>query len=209
MDGIQVNDGVDTRQRSILPRLHQRPDLLGDSANRRRRDVHAVQLGQRPGDVAGGQPASVHGQNLLFQLIGVAGVPGQYLRLEFAVPVARYLYPRLPGGGAHLLGVTSVTVVARVATSRFIRLVAQVLGQLPLQHLFQGRGKEFGEHPFFAEEVVHRLNLAQFSLHFLRRGHILLGRCGLLLFRHRVTSSRLSGYTLVDFWLHTIPDTTS
>jgi hypothetical protein len=116
----------------------------------------------------------VHGQYLLFQLVGVAGVPGQYLRLEFAVPVARYLHGRLPGGGAHLLGVTSVAVVARVATGGFIRLVAQVLGQLPLQHLFQGRGKELGEDPFLAEEVVHRLDLGQFSLHFLRRWHILL-----------------------------------
>jgi hypothetical protein len=84
-----------------------------------------------------------------------------------------------------------------------------VLGQLSLQHLFQGRGKELGEDPFLAEEVVHRLNLGQFSLHFLRRWHILLRCLRFLLFRHGVTSSRSRGYTLVVFWLHTIPDITT
>ncbi len=43
-----------------------------------------------------------------------------------------------------------------------------MLGQFAFQHLLQGRGKEPGEDPFLAEEVVHRLDLGQLGLHFLR-----------------------------------------
>ena len=34
VDGIQIQDGVDWSQGPVLPRLHQRPDLVCDGADR-------------------------------------------------------------------------------------------------------------------------------------------------------------------------------
>src|SRR4051812_26094465 len=68
VQGIKIDNRVDSGQRPALPGFNLRPDLVGDRADCRRRDFDVVDLAERLLDVAGRDAARIEVNDLLLEL---------------------------------------------------------------------------------------------------------------------------------------------
>ena len=98
-----------------LPFLGDGQDLIRDPADRRVRNLYAVNIPNVHFDISGGHTLGVHRQNLFFDVLTDTGlILFQKLRLKFALAVTRDGYFRIAKTGAQRLAAVTVSAVFSV-----------------------------------------------------------------------------------------------
>lgn len=137
VDGIDEHDRIHPVERPVLPLGHPVEDLVGDGGDRLLRHLGAVHLGQMGGDLPVRQTLGRQRQDQVVDP-GQPTLPLAHdLRLERPGSVARDPDLDRADVGEHCLGPAAVTGVPAAPTGRVVLVVADVVGDLPVQRGLQ------------------------------------------------------------------------
>lgn len=153
MDAIHEDHRIHRVQGAVLPLGHPLQHLVRDRGDRRRRHVRAVDLGQVRADVTVRQSAGGQREH---HVLHAAQPPRPLLhdaRLERPGAVARHLDRHRPGLGQDRLRAGAVTAVAVGRATSLVRLVAQVVGNLPFQGGLQHQLRQLAQQPVLPGQI--------------------------------------------------------
>ena len=136
-DRIDQDHRIHRIERPRLERLQVLNDRVSDPADRVPRHLGPVDLGEVGLDVAGRHPLRVERHDVARQPVETTLSLAHRGRLEARVAVPRDSQLDLTDLGRHRLRCRPVTRVARVAASRSVTFVAEMVGHLDLQASLQ------------------------------------------------------------------------
>lgn len=121
-----------------MPGLDLLDDGLGDVVDRLVGQLHAQGAFEVIADVAHRHPAGVEADDLLIQPAGqTPGTLGHQPRLEAGSAIPRRVQANVTDLGRQRLRRRAVTAVRRLTTGRVALVIAEVIGQLGLQHALE------------------------------------------------------------------------
>ena len=114
VDRIDVEDGIDVVEGPVLPVLNLRQDFVCHIGNEAFRGLKAIDIHERVGDLPGGHPLGVHGDDLLVDVRDVLLALFDDLWLEGGLAVLRDIDPHGAVAGVDGLFLVAVAVVVGI-----------------------------------------------------------------------------------------------